>query len=205
MIAKLTGTIDTLAHDHAVIDVGGVGYFLRCSARTLGALPPAGTATSIAVQTVVRDDAIDLYGFAHPAERDWFRLLTTVQGVGPKVALALLSALSAEELAAAIASGDSAMLTRAEGVGPKIATRIANELKDKAVTMASYASVAAPAAPAPAGPPSGQAESDAISALINLGYRRAEAQGAIGRALRKLGPAAQLEALIPAGLKELGV
>lgn len=203
MIAKLTGIIDSIGRDYAIIDVGGVGYFVRCSTRTLAVLPAAGATTSIAVQTVVRDDAIDLFGFADPVERDWFRLLTTVQGVGPKVALSLQSTLSGNDIATAIDMGDSAMLTRADGVGPKLATRLVNELKDKTASIGAIAS--APAAVANGAMPLvGQAAADAVSALINLGYRRAEAQSAVGRAMKKLGPAAQLEALIPAGLKELG-
>ena len=201
MIAKLTGRIDSIGRDHAVIDVNGVGYLLRCPSRTLASLAPAGETTSLAVETLVREDAIDLYGFADPVERDWFRLLMTVQGVGAKVALSLLSALNAADLSAAIAAEDKSILTRADGVGPKLATRLASELKDKVGTMALGRAVATAA---PAALPGDAASSDAVSALINLGYRRAEAVGAVERALKKLGKGARVEALIPAGLKELG-
>jgi holliday junction DNA helicase RuvA len=204
MIAKLTGRLDFVGRDHVVIDVGGVGYLVRCPARTLAALPAAGETVSIAVETLVREDAIDLYGFVDPAERDWFRLLMTVQGVGAKVALALLSALNAADLAAAIAAEDKTMLTRADGVGPKLATRLAMELKDKVGTMTLGRALAS--APVVAGVPVGgdAAAADAVSALVNLGYRRPEAAGAVERAMKKLGKGARVEALIPAGLKELG-
>lgn len=197
MIAKLTGLVDSVARDHAIIDVGGVGYFVRCSTRTLGALPPAGSAASLSVETLVREDAIDLYGFASARERDWFRLLTTVQGVGAKVALSILSTLSADELSQAILAQDKAMVSRADGVGPKLANRIVSELKDKVGGFApTAAAVSVPGLPA-------DALADAVSALVNLGYRRIEAVGAIEKAARKLGPKARVEALIPAGLKEL--
>lgn len=197
MIAKLTGLVDSVARDHAIIDVGGVGYFVRCSTRTLGALPPAGSAASLSVETLVREDAIDLYGFATARERDWFRLLTTVQGVGAKVALSILSTLSADELSQAIMAQDKAMVSRADGVGPKLANRIVSELKDKVGGFAPVAAaVSVPGLPA-------DALADAVSALVNLGYRRVEAVGAIEKAARKLGPKARVEALIPAGLKEL--
>ena len=201
MIAKLSGILDSVGRDHTVIDVGGVGYLVRASTRTLGAMPAPGAPVSLLVETMVREDAIDLYGFADGPERDWFKLLLTVQGVGAKVGLALLSALAPGELAGAIAAGDRAMLTRAEGVGPKLANRLASELKDKAALLGAVISF--PAGDAGGGAPSGPA-ADAISALINLGYRRAEAQGAIERALKKLGGGARIETLIPAGLRELG-
>jgi Holliday junction DNA helicase RuvA len=204
MIAKLTGKLDSVGRDHAVVDCGGVGYLVHCPSRTLGALATPGETVSLAIETIVREDAFNLYGFADAAERDWFRLLMTVQGVGAKVALSLLSALSAADLAAAIANEDKAMLTRAEGVGPKLATRLALELKDKVGTMALGRSL--PTAPIPAGVPVGgdAAAADAVSALVNLGYRRVEAVGAVERAMKKLGKGARVEALIPAGLKELG-
>jgi Holliday junction DNA helicase RuvA len=205
MIAKLTGRLDFVGRDHVVIDVGGVGYLVRCPARTLAALPAAGETASVAVETLVREDAIDLYGFVDPAERDWFRLLMTVQGVGAKVALSLLSALNAADLAAAIAAEDKAALTRADGVGPKLATRLAMELKDKVGTMVVGRAVASLSPAAGAALPAGDAAAaDAVSALINLGYRRIEAAGAVERAMKKLGKGARVEALIPAGLKELG-
>ena len=181
MIAKLTGVLDSVGRDHAVIDVGGVGYLVRCSARTLAALPQAGAAVSVAVETLVREDAIELFGFGSTAEREWFRLLTTVQGVGAKVALSLLSALNSDELALAIAAGDKAMLSRADGVGPKLANRLISELKEK---IAGAGIAATPTATPTAR--AGDAAADAVSALVNLGYRRAEALGAVDRALRKL-------------------
>lgn len=205
MIAKLTGRLDFIGRDHIVIDVGGVGYLVRCPARTLAALPAPGETVSVAVETLVREDAIDLYGFVDAAERDWFRLLMTVQGVGAKVAVALLSALNAADLAAAIANEDKTMLTRADGVGPKLATRLAMELKDKVGTMnLGRALASAPVAAAAVPLPGDAAAADAVSALVNLGYRRIEAAGAVERAMKKLGKGARVEALIPAGLKELG-
>jgi holliday junction DNA helicase RuvA len=205
MIAKLTGRIDSVSRDHVVIDVGGVGYLVRCPARTLATLPGPGEAASLAIETLVREDAIDLYGFAETAERDWFRLLMTVQGVGAKVALSLLSALNPADLAAAISAEDRTALTRADGVGPKLATRLAMELKEKVGTMTVGRALATAAAPAGGAPIGGDAAAaDAVSALVNLGYRRLEATSAVERALKKLGKGARVEALIPAGLKELG-
>lgn len=204
MIAKLTGRLDSLGRDHVVIDCGGVGYFVRCPARTLSSLPAPGETASIAVETLVREDAIDLYGFADPAERDWFRLLMTVQGVGAKVAISLLSALNPADLASAISSEDKTMLTRADGVGPKLATRLAIELKDKVATMAlgrGVPTLSPTTVPSLAGD---AAAADAVSALVNLGYRRPEAASAVEKAMKKLGKGARVEALIPAGLKELG-
>lgn len=204
MIAKLTGRLDFVGRDHIVIDVGGVGYLVRCPARTLAALPAPGETVSVAIETLVREDAIDLYGFVDPAERDWFRLLMTVQGVGAKVALSLLSALNPADLAAAIAAEDKAALTRADGVGPKLATRLAMELKDKVGTMTLGRAVASLSPAGVALPAGDAAAADAVSALVNLGYRRIEAAGAVDRAMKKLGKGARVEALIPAGLKELG-
>lgn len=193
MIAKLTGRVDSLGRDNAVIDVNGVGYLVRGSARTLGRLG-VGDSTSLAVETMLRQDALELFGFIDAAERDWFRLLLTVQGVGARIALAILSALPLDQIATAIAQGDRAMLARADGVGPKLAQRIANELKDKVGTLGESAEAAPVAA--------GGVEADAVSALINLGYRRAEAERAIGRATAK-NPGAGLERLIALALREL--
>ena len=201
MIARLAGTIDAIERDRAIVDVGGVGYLVRASGRTLSAFA-AGDRATLLVETIVREDAIDLYAFATAAERDWFRLLTTVQGVGAKVALSLLSALSAAELARAIATGDRSMITRADGVGPKLANRLASELKDKVSALGVAMPVATgsgTAAPAEAG---GAAE-DAISALVNLGYRRPEAVAAVERVAARLGGDARAEALIAGALKEL--
>jgi holliday junction DNA helicase RuvA len=197
MIAQLTGRVDALSDGTCVVDVGGVGYLVQASSRTLSALPQPPASAKVLIETQVREDAIVLYGFADPAERDWFRLLTTVQGVGGRVALAILSTLSPRDLIAAIASGDKASLTRAQGVGPRLAIRLLTELKDKTGTMptttgVSYTPIAA-ATPA----------DDALSALVNLGYRRAEAQPVVVRILERLGEAATLDALIRDCLKEL--
>ncbi len=200
MIAKLSGILDNIGPEGAVIDVGGVGYLCFCSGRTLGQLPPAGSPARLLVETHVREDHIHLYGFIDAAERDWFRLLTTVQGVGAKVALAILSAVAPNELTLAIVSQDRTTLARADGVGPKLAARIVNELKDKVGGLALVATNAA--APAPAAVDAGPT-GDAVSALVNLGYRRAEAFGAVAAASRRLGDGAAVDALIRAGLQEL--
>lgn len=197
MIAQLTGRVDALSDGTCVIDVGGVGYLVQASSRTLSALPQPPTVAKVLIETHVREDAIVLYGFADAAERDWFRLLTTVQGVGGRVALAILSALSPRDLIGAIAAGDKASLTRAQGVGPRLAIRLLTELKDKTGTMptstgVSYTPIAA-ATPA----------DDALSALVNLGYRRPEAQQAVARVLERLGEGATLDALIRDSLREL--
>jgi len=198
MIAKLTGVIDSKTADAAIVDVGGVGYLAFCSARTLGRLPAAGGAISLFVETHVREDHIHLYGFIDAAEREWFRLLTTVQGVGAKLALAILSVLSSTELTQAIAAQDKTGLTRASGVGPKLAARIVAELRDKVGGIALGPVAAVAGATEPSGP-----VADAVSALVNLGYRRAEAFGAVAQAAKRLGAGAALDALIKAGLKEL--
>ena len=195
MIAKLTGLLDQAGSDSAVIDVGGVGYLVFCSARSLGRMPAKGAPVSLLIETHVREDHIHLYGFAEPAERDWFRLLTTVQGVGAKLALALLGVLSPDDLMRAIAAADKASLARAPGVGQKLAQRIATELKDKVRAVA--------LGPAAAELPQRGSEADAVSALVNLGYRRAEAFDAVIEAARRLGASAPVDALIRAGLKEL--
>ncbi len=206
MIAKLKGLVDDSGEDWVVIDVGGVGYLVFCSGRTLQRLPRQGEAVQLLVETHVREDHIHLYGFAEAGEREWFRLLLTVQGVGSKVALAILSAMSIEDLSRAIAAGDKAMLTRAQGVGPKLGARLVSELKDKAATIAlapfsgaAAAGAAGGAAPLEAGP-----LEDAISALVNLGYRRIEAHAAVLKASQALGEQATAAALIQAGLRELG-
>jgi Holliday junction DNA helicase RuvA len=197
MIAQLTGRVDTLSDGTCVIDVGGVGYLVQASSRTLSALPQPPTLAKVLIETQVREDAIILYGFADSAERDWFRLLTTVQGVGGKVALAILSAMSPRDLISTIAVGDKASLTRAQGVGPRLAIRLLTELKDKTGTMPASAGVSY----TPVG--AATAADDALSALVNLGYRRAEAQQIIARVLERLGEAATLDALIRDSLKEL--
>ncbi len=199
MIAKLTGILDSIGEDQLVIDVGGVGYLAFCSARTLRALGNRGDRISLAIETHVREDHIHLYGFAEATERDWFRLLTTVQGVGAKVALAVLGTLSPQELGTALLAEDKAALTRAPGVGPRVATRILAELRDKAGELSTVPHVefarSATAAPGPV--------EDAVSALVNLGYRRSEAYGAVARASQSLEGEPGVEALVRAGLREL--
>ncbi|MEO3428877.1 Holliday junction branch migration protein RuvA [Pelagibius sp. CAU 1746] len=199
MIGKLTGIVDSTGDDWAILDVGGVGYLVFCSGRSLGLLPPPGGAAALWIETHVREDHIHLYGFAETAERDWFRLLHSVQGVGAKMALAVLSVLPPNELVRAIAAQDKASLTRASGVGPKLAGRIASELKDKAGGMALGPAEAVNGA----GPGGGEVSEDAVSALVNLGYRRAEAFAAVAKASGDLGAKASVESLIKAGLKEL--
>ncbi|MGH7044383.1 MAG: Holliday junction branch migration protein RuvA, partial [Acetobacteraceae bacterium] len=179
------------------VDVGGVGYLVHASTRTLAALPAAPAQARLLIETQVREDAILLYGFADPAERDWFRLLTTVQGVGGKVALALLSALAPRDLVAAIAAGDRTSLTQAQGVGPRLALRLLTELREKAGAMPATAGL-----PTPQAGPAGVAE-DALSALVNLGYRRPEAHAVVTRVLDRLGGDARLDAVIRDSLKEL--
>jgi len=201
MIAKLKGVVDSVDTDSAIVDVGGVGYLVSASARTLRNLV-VGEAATVLVETIVREDAIALYGFVETAERDWFRILTTVQGVGARVALSILSTLSPDEIARAIAAQDRATLSRPAGVGPKLAARLATELKDKAAAFG----IASPASSAPdavASAHTGSLNEDAVSALVNLGYRRVEAFGAVARASQRLGAEAKLDAVIRAGLQEL--
>lgn len=204
MIARLKGVVDEVDTDSAIVDVGGVGYLVSASARTLRNLV-VGEAATVLVETIVREDAIALYGFLETAERDWFRILTTVQGVGARVALSILSTLSPDEIARAIAAQDRATLSRPAGVGPKLAARLATELKDKAAAfgIASPASPASSAPDATASAPTGSLNEDAVSALVNLGYRRVEAFGAVARASQRLGAEAKLDAVIRAGLQEL--
>jgi holliday junction DNA helicase RuvA len=201
MIAKLAGVIDQISPEAAVIDVGGVGYLAFCSTRTISRLPAVGSTASLLIETHVREDHIHLYGFVDAAERDWFRRLTTVQGVGARLALAILSAVAPEQLGLAILAEDKAALTRADGVGARLATRIVNELRDKVGEVAVAATSSVPIAAAPdadRGP-----AADAVSALVNLGYRRTEAFGAVATAARRLGNGADAGALIRAGLQEL--
>lgn len=201
MIARLKGIVDDVDADSAVVDVGGVGYLVWASARTLRDLA-VGQPVTVLVETIVREDAIALYGFLDAAERDWFRILTTVQGVGARVALSILSTLSSDEIARAIASQDRATLSRPAGVGPKLAARLATELKDKAAAFG-----VAPAAKGSdepmAAPATGSVNEDAVSALVNLGYKRVEAFGAVARVAQRLGADARLDAIIRAGLQEL--
>jgi Holliday junction DNA helicase RuvA len=202
MIAKLAGVLDQVMSDGAIIDVGGVGYLVFCSTRTIAQLPSPGAPARLLVETHVREDHIHLYGFIDSVERDWFRLLTTVQGVGARLALSLLSAVSPDQLALAILSQDKATLARADGVGPRLAARITNELRDKVGGLATAAPM--PVTAVVASDTKMDAAGDAVSALLNLGYRRAEAFGAVAAAARKLGDTAALDALIRAGLQELG-
>jgi Holliday junction DNA helicase RuvA len=198
LIGKLTGSVDSTGDDWVILDVGGVGYVVFCSGRSLGLLPPAGGGATLWIETHVREDHIHLYGFAETAERDWFRLLNSVQGVGAKMALSILSVLPPADLVRAIAAQDKASLTRANGVGPKLAGRIASELKDKAggIALGPVGAVNGVAAGA-------EVSEDAVSALVNLGYRRAEAFAAVAKASGDLGGQASVESLIKAGLKEL--
>ena len=200
MIALLTGRVDSLQDGSCILDVNGVGYLVQASSRTLAALPQAPAITRLLIETHVREDAIQLYGFADSAERDWFRLLTTVQGVGAKVALSVLSALSPRDLIGAIAAGDKAGLTRAPGVGPRLAVRLLTELRDKAGAMPSSSGVAMPATARPA-----TVADDALSALVNLGYRRAEAQGAIAKVIERQGLAVHATDLADRGYGQGGV
>ena len=200
MIARLRGRLDSVGLDHAVIDVGGVGYLVACSARTLATMPSAGEAVDLHVETQLRAESITLYGFRDPAERAWFRLLQTVQGVGARVALGVLSVLTPDALARAVAAQDKAALTRASGVGPRLATRITAELRDRLID---FPALVAATATAPVTGASGTSAADALSALINLGYGRSEAHAAIAKAAASLGEKAPVDALIRTGLKEL--
>jgi Holliday junction DNA helicase RuvA len=195
MIAHLHGRLAATGADHAVIDVNGVGYLVGASVKTLTALGIVGDVVTVHTEMLVSQDAIRLMGFATADERDWFRLLTSVQGVGAKVALAILSILVPAELQTAVARGDSAMIARANGVGPKLAQRVVHELKDKAGGIA-VGGVGVTAAPA-----SGAA-ADAVSALLNLGFKPAEASSAVSAANDELGPAASLDALVRLALKK---
>jgi Holliday junction DNA helicase RuvA len=197
MIGKLTGTVDSISEDGLILDVNGVGYLVACPASTLSRLA-VGAQASLMIEMKVSEDAIKLYGFAAAEEREWFRLLQTVQNVGGKVALAVLSTLSARELQRALALGDKAMIGRAPGIGPKLALRIVTELKDKAPSMMlgaeDHAAVAMAAVPR--GP-----ESDAVSALAHLGYSDARAAEAVARAVAALGEHTDAGALIREALK----
>ena len=202
MIGKLKGLIDSIDEDGLVIDVNGVGYVVAASPRTLRNLPKIGEAATLHIETQVREDAIRLFGFLATQERDWFRLLQTVQGVGAKVALAILGVLSSAELAGAIARQDKAMVARAPGVGPKLAARLVLELKDKAPLLGG-SDLGGDIAGAAAAPRLPQPAQDAVLALVNLGYARPQASLAVAKGVASLGPDAQTAALIRIGLKEL--
>lgn len=203
MFAKLKGLIDSINGNHVIVDVGGVGYAVSCSAHTLRQIH-VGEAAALLIETQVREDAINLFGFADAEEQSWFRLLTTVQGVGAKVALSILSSVAPSKLAHTIAAQDKTALTQADGVGPKLALRIVTELKDKAPSFAAITTTlpAGQAATAPSALDASSAAQDAISALVNLGYRRAEAFTAIAQVSRSK-PDSRLDELIRLGLSEL--
>ena len=203
MIGKLKGLIDSYGDDFVILDVNGVGYVVHCSARTLQKLPRPGEASALAIETQVREDSIRLFGFEGESERDWFRLLQSVQGVGAKVALAILSILPPGDLAAAIATQDKAMVARAPGVGPKLAARIVAELKDKAPVFGAVNPLVAKLSGDTEAENAPSAVRDAISALVNLGYGRPQAAAAVAASVKKLGEGAETGALIRQGLKEL--
>lgn len=209
MIAKLKGILDSVGEDHCIVDVNGVGYLVFCSSRTLGNLSGVGEAVSLMIETHVREDHIHLFGFATDLEKDWFSLLQTVQGVGAKVALAILSVVGTDELSASIAAQDKTVVARASGVGPKVATRIVNELKDKVAKFAFTPPAAtlgtSNAAPAPEGNSDVQ---DAVSALVNLGYGQTDAFVVVNGVMRSLQDAdkkSDVSTLIRLGLKELSL
>ena len=196
MIARLRGRLDSFDADHAVLDVNGVGYLVFASSRTLSGLGAIGEEVVLHTVMLVSDDDIRLIGFATGEERNWFRLLTSVQGVGTRMALAILSALTMDEITRAIGAGDSAMIARAQGVGPKLAQRVVNELKDKVggIALGAESGIAAPKP--------GSLSADAASALLNLGFRPAEAASAVARAEAELGPGASFDALVRTALKK---
>jgi holliday junction DNA helicase RuvA len=200
MIGKLKGIVDSHGEDFVILDVHGVGYIVHCSGRTLQKLPRPGEAAALAIETHMREDSIKLFGFLSEVERDWFRLLQSVQGVGAKVALAIQTVLDVAELASAIACQDKAAIARAPGVGPKLAARIASELKDKAAASGAPDAVAARAG-LDGDPPA--AAQDALSALVHLGYGRPQAAAAVAASVAALGDGAPAAELILRGLKEL--
>lgn len=203
MIGKLKGLLDSVGEESLILDVNGVGYVVAASARTLRSLPEIGQPLALQIETQVREDAIRLYGFLAESERDWFRLLQGVQGVGAKVALAILGVLSSAELANAIALQDKAMVVRAPGVGPKLATRIVVELKDRAPPVGGADLRGVIAADAPGENTLGRGAEDAVLALVNLGYPRPQAALAVSRGVAALGADAETAALIRRGLKDL--
>ncbi|MFM2100742.1 MAG: hypothetical protein RLZZ366_2281 [Pseudomonadota bacterium] len=195
MIARLTGILAEIASDHAVLDVAGVGYLMLASTRTLSEVGPVGGQVMLYTELQVREDSMTLFGFGSAGERDWFRILTSVQGVGGKVALNILSALDADELSRAVSAQDKAMVARANGVGPKLAERIVRELKDKVGGVAIGPAGSAPKAP-------GGVAADAVSALGNLGFKPGEAGAAVAAAEAELGGGATLDALVRLALKK---
>jgi Holliday junction DNA helicase RuvA len=203
MIGKLKGVIDSYGEDFIVVDVNGVGYVVHCSARTLQALPAPGEPVALAIETHVREDQIRLFGFLSDIEREWFRLLQTVQGVGTKVALSILSTLKPADLASAIALRDKAQVARAPGVGPKVAERVVTELRDKAPKYADLDPAVVHLAGAVEDKLAPKPVADAVSALVNLGYGQPQAAAAIAAAARGAGEGAETAQLIRLGLKEL--
>ena len=203
MIGKLKGIVDSFGDDLVLIDCGGVCYEVFCSGRTLQALPRVGEATVVFIETIVREDMIRLYGFSSEAEKSWFNLLTTVQGVGSRVALAILSIMSLAELSSAVALQDKAMIGRANGVGPKLATRVVTELKGKVPAIGAVdAGTLGLQSALGEGVASGNV-ADAVSALTNLGYSSAQASAAVARVVAREGDATPTEKLIRLGLREL--
>ena len=203
MIGKLKGIVDSFGTDFLILDVNGVGYQVHCSARTLTMLPAPGEAATLSIETYVREDQIKLFGFASDSEREWFRLLQTVQGVGAKVALSVLSTLKVGELATAIAMRDKAAVSRSPGVGAKVAERIVTELTDKVPAFSEIDAGAAQLAGALDEKRAPRPVMDAVSALVNLGYGQSQAAAAIAAAARNVGDAADVQTLIRQGLKEL--
>jgi Holliday junction DNA helicase RuvA len=204
MIGKLKGVLEAYGEDFVIVDVQGVGYEVYCSARTLQMLPTVGEAVTLAIETHVREDQIRLFGFLSDLDREWFRLLRTVQGVGTKVALSILGTLQPGELASAIALRDKAMIARSPGVGPKVAERVVTELKDRAPAYANADPAVIRLSGAVDDKRAPQPVSDAVSALVNLGYGRPQAAAAIAAATRTAGESADARQLIRLGLKELG-
>ena len=203
MIGKLKGIVDSYGEDYVILDVGGVGYQVHCSARTMQALPSPGEAATLSIETHVREDQIKLFGFTSDIEREWFRLLQTVQGVGAKVAMSVLGTLKPSELASAVAMRDKAMVARTPGVGPKVAERIVTELKDKAPAYADVDPAVIRLSGAVEDKRAPQPVADAVSALVNLGYGQPQAAAAIAAATRNAGEGADTARLIRLGLKEL--
>ncbi|WP_375464854.1 Holliday junction branch migration protein RuvA [uncultured Methylobacterium sp.] len=203
MIGKLKGVVDSYGEDFVILDVQGVGYVVHCSARTLQRLPKLGEPAALSIETHVREDMIRLYGFRSDAEREWFRLLQTVQGVGARVALGVLSVLEPGELASAIALGDKGAVARAPGVGPRLATRLVAELKDKAPAFAPIDPALIALSGMVEDRTAPQPVADAISALVNLGYPQIQASAAIAAALKGAAEGAEAKVLIRLGLREL--
>ena len=203
MIGKLKGLVDSYSEDFVILDVQGVGYVVHCSARTLQKLPAIGEAATLSIETHVREDMIRLYGFRSDAEREWFRMLQTVQGVGSKVALGILSVMEPGQLATAIATGDKAIVARVPGVGPKLAARIVAELKDRAPAFGSVDPALIRLTDAVEDRSAPQPVSDAVSALVNLGYPQIQASAAIAAAMKNAGDGAEAKTLIRLGLREL--